>query len=161
MKLHIANWIDSIIGCLLSLLGFTAVSCDTNTIGWGRCEYGTPHADYKVIGSVTDEAKNPLKNIQVVTEKVFPGDAPVQRDTVYTDDKGDFAVIDNNTFPRDHSVNVIFNDIDGESNGGYFESQTIEKVTYKKTKKGDSHWYDGSFTATVNSTLKKKTSNEH
>ncbi len=34
----------------LVLLGFT--SCDENSTGTGRCEYGTPYAKYEIKGKV-------------------------------------------------------------------------------------------------------------
>ena len=44
---------------LLSLLGFTGCGNQVE-------EYGTPHADFKVTGRVTDEAGEPLSGIRVV-----------------------------------------------------------------------------------------------
>lgn len=152
MRQRVVNWIDCIIGGLLALLGFS--SCDK--IGDEPCEYGTPNADYKMMGTVTDEAGNPLKGIQVAKEELDKGNKYPLRDTVYTDASGKFS-FSANYFPLDRTVNVTFNDIDGSENGGEFESQTITGVVYEKTKESDQGWYKGEFTANVNAELKKKT----
>ena len=143
--------VEYLIGGLLALLGFS--SCDK--IGNNACEYGVPNADYKVLGTVTDEAGNPLKGIQVAKEEIKKGDELPIRDTVYTDENGKYTFAANG-FPIERTVNVTFNDIDGAANGGEFESKTVKGAVYEQIKKGDSNWYDGEFSATVNAELKKK-----
>lgn len=150
MKQKVTNQVEYLIGGLLALLGFS--SCD----GIGpKCEYGTPNADYKVLGTVTDEAGNPLKGIQVAKEETAKGRDYTLRDTVYTDEGGKY-LFEDNASPAERAVNMTFNDIDGAANGGEFESMTVKDVAYEQTKKGSGNWYDGEFMTTVNAELRKK-----
>ena len=50
MKQKINGWWTWLLGGLLALLGFTSCTC----IGYGLDEYGSPHADYRFIGEVSD-----------------------------------------------------------------------------------------------------------
>lgn len=154
MKQRLQNWFDWLIGGILSLLGFSATSCENpKTI---MCEYGCPNADYQVIGTVQDESGNPLKGIQVVTQDIYGDVASEYKDTVYTDAAGKFSTTPQNAFPGKQTVTVVFNDVDGPDNGGDFSSMSVEKAKYEKTKEGSGSWYDGAYTATVNAVMKKK-----
>lgn len=150
MKQKVTNLVEYLIGGLLALLGFS--SCDLID---PKCEYGCPNADYKVLGTVTDEAGNPLKGIQVAKEEIKEGDEFPIRDTVYTDESGKYTFAANG-FPIERTVNVTFNDIDGDTNGGEFESKTVKGAAYEQIKKGSGAWYEGEFSATVNAELRKK-----
>ena len=107
------------------------------------------------MGSVKDGNGKPIKGIQVVAEQTYSGKT-VQRDTLYSDEKGQFS-LSKNEHPLYRSLDVIFNDVDGADNGGEFESKTASKVKYERTKKGKD-WYEGEFTATANVVLNKKAS---
>lgn len=157
MKQRIETWLNCLISGIFSILGFAGVtSCDKIPgIPTGRCEYGCPNADYKIMGSVKDGNGKPIKGIQVVAQQTYSA-TTVQRDTLYSDEKGQFS-LSQNDFPSDRSLDVIFNDVDGAGNGGKFESKTASKVKYEQTKKGKS-WYKGEFTATANVELNKKAS---
>ena len=157
MKQRMETWLNCLISGIFSILGFAGVtSCDKIPgIPTGRCEYGCPNADYKIMGSVKDGNGKPIKGIQVVAQQTYSA-TTVQRDTLYSDEKGQFS-LSQNDFPSDRSLDVIFNDVDGAGNGGEFESKTASKVKYEQTKKGKS-WYKGEFTATANVELNKKAS---
>lgn len=151
MKQKMETWLNYLISGIFSILGFAGVtSCDTTA-----CEYGCPNADYIVMGSVKDGNGKPIKGIQVVAQQTYSAKT-VQRDTLYSDEKGQFSLSKNES-PSDRSLDVIFNDVDGVDNGGEFKSKTVSKVKYEQTKKGKS-WYQGEFTATVNAELNKKAS---
>ena len=158
MKQKMETWFNYLISGIFSILGFAGVtSCDKiSGIGTRSCEYGCPNADYKIMGTVQDDNGKPIKGIQVVAEQTYSAKT-IQRDTLYSDEKGQFS-LSKNEFPLDRSLDVIFNDVDGADNGGEFESKTASKVKYEQTKKGDKRWYDGEFTATVNVELNKKAS---
>lgn len=51
----------------LVLLGFT--SCDENSTGTGRCEYGTPYAKYEIKGKVMGEDRQ-IRFIRKRTESI-------------------------------------------------------------------------------------------
>lgn len=56
MKKRKKQWLricNEMMSGTLVLLGFT--SCDENSTGTGRCEYGTPYAKYEIKGKVADE----------------------------------------------------------------------------------------------------------
>lgn len=93
---------------VLTLLGFTAC-------GEISDEYGSPITDYQVKGRVTSEEGKPLSGIQVVVKD--DGSVPEGNDTVYTNADGRFVSHQAST-GWVVSGQVIFNDIDGEANGG-------------------------------------------
>ena len=55
--------VSSLLSGALALLGFAGCSNNSESL-----LYGTPSVDYRVVGTVTDEQGNPLKDIQVVVE---------------------------------------------------------------------------------------------
>lgn len=147
-----------IFGGLLGLLGFT--SCDP--FGVIRCEYGCPHADYKVIGEVTDEAGKPVEGIRAIVAPrgLNAEDAEWYNDTLYTDRSGKisadlmkFAWFDG----ENKDMEVELADVDGETNGS-FETAVLKRSELKltQTKEGDNHWYDGEYTLEFKGTLKEK-----
>ena len=120
-------------------------------------EYGMPHADYKVIGSVKDEDGNPIPGIQVLAslwqmdgydEMV---DYPIG--TNLSDASGDYTII-GQEWPS-QGVKVVFKDIDGENNGGEFQDGEATS-TWTQVKEPDNRWFEGGFEAKVDVTLKKK-----
>lgn len=141
----------------LGLLGFA--SCEK--IGIGLTMYGEPHADFKAIGTVKAEDGKPIEGIRVAvrrhsyiinsydenhTSKDWPED-----DTVYTDSKGVYEM-SKTVFGAPDAVTVVFEDVDGSENGGYFGSRTAEPQV-KQTKKGDKNWYSGAFEAQADAVM--------
>ena len=57
METTILKFIRAIFVAILGLLGFAACGDDP---GLGLCAYGSPTADYKYMGTVTDEEGNPI-----------------------------------------------------------------------------------------------------
>ena len=53
------------------------------------------------------------------------------------------------------NVTVVFEDIDGDANGGEFEKAEATPEV-KRTKKGDKSWYGGAFETRADVVLKKK-----
>ena len=52
-----------------------------------------------------------------------------------------------------------FIDVDGEANGGEFETLTVKIENLTQTEEGDGNWYNGAYTAdmgTVTMKLKEK-----
>ncbi len=107
-------------------------------IGGGMCMYGTPTAYYDVDLTVTDEQGNAISGIKVANQHGYT--------ETTTDTKGK-AVLSTSAFPNNLELTV--EDIDGEANGGEFETVTVkeESLTIKKTKKGDGAWNSGTFSA--------------
>lgn len=145
---------------VLGLLGFA--SCDI--IGVGLCMYGEPHADFKAIGKVTDEAGKPIEGIRVAVQQhrhynntpdvIYDQNDWYDNDTLFTDAEGKYQ-LERMVFDAPHDVKIVFEDVDGEANGGEFESSTATPEV-KKTKKGDGSWYGGAYEVSADATLAPK-----
>ena len=151
MKTRVIKAGRAVLGFLLALLGFSG--CEYI----GRCEYGCPHADYKLQGTVTDaRTKQPVNNIRVVFCSGGLDAEYSYKDTLYTDESGKIER-DYPSMTIDHTrLQVLLEDIDGDENGMY-ETQLLEKenLPVKQVKKGDKHWYQGAFTITADAELNK------
>ena len=93
------KWMTRLLSGALVALGFTA--CDDENNGDYPddypLEYGSPSVEYRVKGTVTDEAGNPIENIRVIIRNAWDNTPnPYMDDTVYTDKQGAFA----NTLPE-------------------------------------------------------------
>ena len=133
------------------LLGFSACSKDTVDGEEPLCEYGSPYANYRVMGEVSDEEGNPLEGIRVIVEKNSH-----MADTVYTDTKGVFQTENINSVGF-YIHDVAFDDVDGEAGGGEFESAQIpiEDFESKKIEEGEG-WYNGEYELSTKVQMKKK-----
>lgn len=126
--------------------------------------YGTPHADYQFMGTVTDESGSPVKGIKVSAKNVYRDyDGAVVDiygiDSTLTDGMGKYA-IESRRFISDPDFKLIVEDVDGEANGGAFRSDTIDidfdkALKIKEADKDDS-WSSGTFAITQDIKLKKK-----
>jgi len=139
---------DKIILLLLGLSSVAYTSCD---YGVPASKYGMPHGKYELKGTVTDkETSKPIPNIQVVRQ---------YGDTIYTDVDGKYAYPNpSSNFYIDSEFYIKFEDIDGEENGGEFETKEMDiKFTEAdRVEKGDGDWYKGKFAKTVNIELEHK-----
>jgi len=143
MKKIIIKFFDKIIFLLLGFLGMF-YSCKSA----GEM-YGVPSADYEIKGTVTDkENAQPIKNIRVIHQRY--------RDTIYTNAEGKYAFIYmGGLLDR---LNLKVEDIDGEENGGEFETKEIDVVITEtdKVKKGKGEWDSGTYVKTQNIELERK-----
>ena len=104
----------------IGLLGFS--SCEEHSD-----EYGTPITSFQYWGYVADEAGNPIKGINVIMSGTINGMPNVQLKTesfMFDEDTsvfetGRFSMVDT------HITTIDFVDVDGEENGGDFQSVTI------------------------------------
>ncbi|MBE9488576.1 MAG: radical SAM-associated putative lipoprotein [Bacteroidetes bacterium] len=137
------KFFNKILLFFLAMLGFTA--CEET----GSCEYGTPNADYKILGAVVNESKEPIKGIEV---SVVNNKGIEKR---VTDDKGNFVIEDPNAFPNEE-YKLSLKDIDGKDNGGEFEA-VDETVSFKGVdhKDGDGNWNSGSAEKSVTVVMKE------
>ena len=100
-------------------------------------------ADYRIMGTVTDQKGNPVKGARVAVDPLAEEWA---RDTVYTNVKGEYikTIHDGadygSTLPR---LKVKIEDVDGLDNGGVFQTKElrIEDFTVEKTKEESGGWY--------------------
>ena len=127
MKAKLTHWYNALAATLLSLLGFS--SCGENGLGGGgECLYGTPTSTFLVKGNVTDEEGYPIQGIKTKVEVKYGGRA---KDSIaYTDSKGNYllekySMTGSPTSQKEDIVKVIFEDVDGEANGGTFANDTV------------------------------------
>jgi putative lipoprotein (rSAM/lipoprotein system) len=122
---------------ILSLIGVLA-GC-SKPGGGIMAEYGTPSADFKAHGKVTNKETNqPVPDIRVIGKEFG------QADTVYTDTRGNYTLDMKGIigFP----VKIRVDDVDGAKNGSLVsDSVSLQKKDVVQIKKGDGNWYDGAF----------------
>lgn len=134
------SFITSICKCLLTLLGFSAVGCNSPFIA--REEYGSPYADFEVKGKVVDaELSQPVQGLKVSAMEQNGNPQPVVTGT--TDAEGRFS-LSGSFFPSE-SVLVKVEDTDQEENGGLFQTATVS-VSLEHVSDGEG-WYSGMFSA--------------
>ena len=158
MKVRFNRWYNAVLTALMSLIGYGCSSSD-DPWGGGLCMYGTPTANYEVNGVVKDEAGAPIKGIKTSLKMFYTLEEGKEyaytRDSVLTDQSGRYQlkISDSSAY-----LKLIAEDVDGEDNGGYYQSDTLD-IDYKeavKVKEGDGSWYMGDFTISKDITLKKK-----
>ena len=136
---------------LLGMLGLT--SCEI-----GVAEYGCPNVSFSLKARVVDEAGTPIQGIEVRTEE----GASFEHKTGFSDYQGYIDAV-GGFWPGTERGNVQFIDIDGELNGGEFETLTLPIVNVTQTEEGSGNWYDGAYAAdmgTVTMKLKEKSEEE-
>ena len=104
----------------IGLLGFS--SCEEHSD-----EYGTPITSFQYWGYVADEAGNPIKGINVIMSGTINGMPNVQLKTESFMFGEDTSVFETGRFSLadTHITTNEFVDVDGEENGGDFQSVTI------------------------------------
>ncbi|MBO5891031.1 MAG: radical SAM-associated putative lipoprotein [Alistipes sp.] len=126
-----------ILNYLLGLLGVGAASCIPVAM------YGTPHVEFSLSARVIDEAGNPIQGIEVRTKRGEPFD----HNTGIADYLGNIEAVSGSMWP-DEQYEVVFLDVDGEYNGGEFESLELDiRDKVRQTKKGSGDWYQGTYKA--------------
>ena len=158
MKVRFNRWYNAVLTALLSMLGFSCSSDEPEEYG-PVLEYGVPHADYIVKGTVTDETGTPIQGIKTSIKGFYPGVVGVfveGIDSIQTDASGQYQL---KYMGMPHKYfKLIVEDIDGEANGGEFLSDTLDIDFDKaeKAKDGDGHWYEGVYNIPQDIKLKKK-----
>lgn len=153
MIVRFNRWYNTILTALLTMLGYGCSSDEPMDMYGPPVEYGTPYADYIVKGQVTDEAGTPIKDIQITAPYGYGTDSQHDQ-VVQTDAAGNFTLKE---FSSMKGYQIIFEDIDGEANGGDFKSDTINVNTLPMTQaEQGSGWYGGKFDVKAEIKLKKK-----
>ena len=122
----------------------------------GGEEYGTPTVDFHVVGQVTDAEGKPIEGIRVTTRGYYDFNDGTMEQTTYTDKEGRYATKEVTSGWIDPGMKVVFEDVDGEANGGLFAADSIssDAMAKEKVKKGDGNWYEGGYELTANAKLK-------
>ena len=149
---------------VVGLLGFASCGKVQNIIE-SPDMYGEPYADFKALGSVTDETGNPIEGIRVAVTRhnhyentqyvIYDQNDWYEHDTLYTDKKGAFLLTES-IFEGPDDVRIVFEDVDGEEHGGSFESVEATPTVNQTKKRDGSNWYDGAFEVEANVVMKKQ-----
>ena len=154
MKNKLSQLTQWLLTTVIALLGFSACDDKTDPLDYPLM-YGTPTADYKAEGIVTDEDGNHIKGIQIKAEmkSVLTGDLDSQ--IVYSDDSGKYAT---EKHYEKKLLTLTATDIDGEENGGEFEEKVInlQEMIPLWDKTDADGWYIGVYNYVVNFKLTKK-----
>ena len=125
---------------LLALIGFGAGACDHGSMDDVVAEYGCPYINFSFKARVIDEAGKPIEGIEVQTRNgAFYMDN-------FSDAEGNID-LKVGMWP-DTNIDVIFTDVDGELNGGEFETLELniaDKV--ERVEEGSGGWYEGGYKA--------------
>lgn len=141
---------------IISLLGFAACDSEKEIL----YEYGSPTADYKYMGTVTDEDGNPIKGINVVFQKSGIGDTRPEVLRVETDKNGQYST-DYIRWVPSGIYQVTYTDVDGAENGGEFKDEIVYTSHMDREQTGDGDgWYQGKFIISNEVSLKKKPAEE-
>ena len=155
MKARIKRLYEIIAGAILSLLGFN--SCEE--IFLGPVEYGEPYATFKIIGDVkSQETGDPIEGIVVKFRQNPDGSVYSDRQPGFKTDKDGKVNKSFSDWPSDN-IELAFEDVDGEENGGTFAPDTLRKKDLKIdfVEAKESRWYEGEYTITFEAKLKKAT----
>ena len=95
MKVRFNRWYNAVLTALLSMLGFSCSLDEPDEYGSTPVEYGTPHADYILKGTVTDEAGTPIKGIKTSLKEVYKDDISTyvfSIDSIQTNESGNYQL---------------------------------------------------------------------
>lgn len=134
----------------LGLLGFQ--SCSPVT-----AEYGTPSATFKVNGNVINaQTEQPIADIKVLMKRKLEYQDTsfvTQVDSATTDTNGAFS-LKHTDFPEKPEFIIQIIDADDEKNGLFEDHDTIVSFENEEFRNGDSGWYKGEASKTVEIKLK-------
>ena len=140
---------------IISLLGFSACEAEKEIL----YEYGSPYADYKYMGTITDEEGNPIQGIKATLVGSSYKVSGREIQVMTTDKDGKFESEYYNSAGTS-IYKIEFTDTDGELNGGEFASASISPSEMASTKikenDTDDHWYRGQFELKANVKLYPK-----
>ena len=142
MKIKMVTLYSKILSVLLAVLGFSACQqADEYGPPYVVAEYGCPYAQVKVSGKVVDkDSKKPISGIGVILDDE---DNYYRNDTVFTDDSGVFNFNIGTIGAEPKTLNIVFQDMDGELNGEYISKEEIVKVETTDYNGGSGNWNDG------------------
>jgi putative lipoprotein (rSAM/lipoprotein system) len=132
---------------LTALLGVFGISA---CIGEGKELYGSPHAEYKFLGTVQNTDGEKLSNIKVEIKAVYSNqpDGTELISKIFTDTEGRYGILSS-----DRSYGQYFRIKCSDDSSVYLEDSTDFHVDLKG---GDGDWFQGKAEKEVNFTLKKR-----
>ena len=159
MKVRFTRWYNATLTTLLSMLGLGCSSDEPVMYGPYVPMYGVPATEFLYNGLVTDEAGTPVQGIKTSVKIVIPlsdGKKEVYgQDSVLTDASGHYQM--RIMGAQNNETKLLVEDIDGEANGGEFQSDTLDIDFEKmKIKEGEGQWNRDSYEISQDIKLKKK-----
>ena len=123
------------------LLGFF-FGCSS---GGGPMEYGMPHADFKVTGTVQSaDSSLPVKGLSVSLRDTMNASGII--DSARTDSLGRY-LLEFSGYAFGNTWTLRVKDIDSSANGSFAEKDTV--ISQPPLQGGDGHWYEGHGEETV------------
>lgn len=119
--------------------------------GEAPAEYGMPYAKYEIKGKVQNEKKQPLKGMRMIVKEHPPVASSYysdRKDTLYTENTGEYAFKKEDAWPR-MSYRIVC-----EDPAGVYKADSVD--VEMKPEGGKGNWYEGSDSKTVDFELKKK-----
>lgn len=147
LKTNTLKAINKILLLAIAILGF---GCEEEPM----CEYGTPHAKFKLKGVIRNESTlTGIPGIKVTLTNNF------NKKIVVTDKTGAFEEM-LSVFPDDTvKFHLEIRDIDSEKNGLYEDADLDIRYIKPKYKNGSGNWYRGEVEKELDIKL-KESSNE-
>ena len=138
---------------LMSFLGFSSCEKARMDMYGTPAEYGTPHAEYAILGRVTDADGNALRGIRVAVVD-YPFNSIEINDTLYTKENGSFEY-SHFGFPTNDSINIKmkFEDV---SEKVIFETDSTIVTFLDPELKGGKGWFVGKAEKEVIIKLRRK-----
>ena len=164
MKARIKHIYEIIAGAILSFLGFSGCDLIGDVIN-PICEYGMPHATFEGKGTVkAEDTGNPIEGIKVKFRQHVDGredenGKPYYEEFEFSSDKDGKVETSFVEWPDVNDVEITFEDVDGEENGGRFAPDTLRgkdiKIDLDEDK--ESSWNKGTYNISFEEKLKKAT----
>lgn len=146
---------------LMALLGFAGYTACSSVDMYGcpppAPEYGCPFAEYVVNAEIKDsETDSPIEGIRVSVVNRYEGSRYVDTLATGLTSANGKALLQFSNLPQT-SHEVVADDIDGEANGGDYNSASTTVATSNTDYEGGNDgWSNGTATHNVTITLTKK-----
>ena len=159
MKVRFTRWYNAALTTLLSMIGYGCSSEEPVMYGPDVPMYGVPATEFLYNGLVTDEAGTPVQGIKTSVKIAIPlsdGKKKVYgQDSVLTDASGHYQMRIMGV--KSNETKLLVEDIDGDANGGEFQSDTLDIDFGKaKIKEGEGQWNGDVYEISQDIKLKKK-----
>jgi len=141
IKFSVLARINMFLGAMLALFG-----CEEHFVAL----YGSPYTMYKYAGSVTNEQKEPLKDVQVTIKAPKYNNDRMNYTPIFTDEDGRFSGELRDGYDFVDTLNVVFTDTTQ-----VYQADSTQVVV--KWQKSEEAWCDGECEFEVNMQLKKNT----
>ncbi len=126
----------------LPITAILGIFCNFGGCMYGPApEYGMPHADYKVTGTVFSSDQNmPIKGLLVSIRDTMNTSGTI--DSTKTDSLGRYSLQFSGA-PWDSTWELKVKDVDSTENGSFIARDTVISISESELKESDGNWYQG------------------